>query len=45
MVELIEVIQEVVLPRIFKLNESAPEKKQGDQTQFSPKKVSRKNKM
>ena len=37
-VEQIEVIQENVLPGISKLDDSAPGKKQGDQTQFSPKK-------
>ena len=43
--EQIEVIQGVVLPVISKLNDSAPEKKPGNQTQFSPKKDSRKRKM
>ena len=38
-------MQEVVLLRISKLNESAPDKKQGDLTQFSPKKDFRKRKM
>ena len=36
-VEQIEVIQENVLPGISKLDDSAPGKKQRDQTQFSPK--------
>ena len=36
-VEKIEDIQEVVLPGILKLNNSALEKKQGDQIQFFPK--------
>ena len=36
-VEKIEDIQEVVLPGIFELNNSALEKKQGDQIQFFPK--------
>ena len=36
-IEQIEVIQENVLPGISKLDDSAPGKKQGDQTQFSPK--------
>ena len=38
-VEQIDVIQEVVLPGIYKLNDSAPDKKQEDQAQFSPKKT------
>ena len=37
-VEQIDVIQGVVLPWISKLNDSAPDKKQGGQTQFFPKK-------
>ena len=36
-VEKIEDIQEVVLPGILELNNSALEKKQGDQLQFFPK--------
>ena len=36
-VEKIEDIQEVVLPGILELNNSALEKKQGDQIQFFPK--------
>ena len=43
-VEQIEVIQGVVLPWISKLNDSAPDKKQGRQTQFSPKKNREKGK-
>ena len=43
--EQIEVIQEVVLPGIPKLNDSALGKREGDLTQFSPKKDSRKRKM
>ena len=43
--EQIEVIQEVVLPGISKLNDSALDKREGDLTQFSPKKDSRKRKM
>ena len=43
--EQIEVIQEVVLPGISKLNNSGPHKKPRDQTQFSQKKGSRKRKM
>ena len=38
-VEQIEAVQEVVLPGICRLSNSAPGKKQGDQTQFSPKKT------
>ena len=40
----IEVIQEVVLPGISKLNDSALDKKPGEQTQFSPKKAAEKGK-
>ena len=36
-VEKLEDIQEVVLPGILELNNSALEKKQGDQIQFFPK--------
>ena len=43
--EQIEVIQEVVLPGMSTLNDSGPHKKPKDQTQFSPKKDSRKRKM
>ena len=39
-----EIIQEVVLPGISKQNDSAQDKKQGDQTQFSPKKRLQKKK-
>ena len=42
--EQIEVIQEVVLPGISKLNDSALDKKPGEQTQFSPKKAAEKGK-
>ena len=40
----IEVIQEVVLREISKLNDQAPDKKQEDQKQFSPKKTLEKKK-
>ena len=43
-VEQIEVIQEVVLPGISKLNDWAPDKKKGDQTQFFRKKILEKGK-
>ena len=43
-VEQIEVIQEVVLPGISKLNDWAPDKKQGDKTQFFRKKILEKGK-
>ena len=43
-VEQIEVIQEVVLPGISKLNDWAPDKKQGDQTQFFQNKILEKGK-
>ena len=39
-----EVIQEVVFPGIYKLNDSAVNKEQGDQTQFSPNKDLKKGK-
>ena len=39
------IIQEVVLPGISKRNESAIDEEQGDQTQFSSKKDSRKRNM
>ena len=39
-----EVIKEVVFPRIYKLNDSAVNKEQGDQTQFSPNKDLKKGK-
>ena len=42
--EQIEVIQEVVLPGMSKLNDSGPHKKPKDQTQFSPKKTLEKEK-
>ena len=42
--ELTEVIQEVVLPEISKLNDSALDKKQGDQKHLSPKKTIEKEK-
>ena len=38
-IEQIEVIQELLLPGASKLNNSAINKKLGDQTQFSPKKT------
>ena len=38
-VEQIKVIQGAVLPGICKMNDSAPDKKQKEQTQFSPKKT------
>ena len=34
-----KVIQEVVSPGIFNFNDLAPDKKQGNQTQFFPKKT------
>ena len=37
--EQIDVIQEVVLPAVAKLNDSAINKEKGDQTQFSPNTV------
>ena len=37
-------MQELVLPGISQLNDSAPDKKQGDQTQVSPKKTLEKGK-
>ena len=40
-----QIIQGVVLPVIPKLNDSATEKKPGNQARFSPKKDSRKRKM
>ena len=43
-VEQMEVIQEVVFPGIYKLNDSAVNKEQGDQTQFSPNKDLKKGK-
>ena len=43
-IEETKVIQEVVLPGICKLNDSAPDKEQGDQTQFFPKKTLEKEK-
>ena len=43
-VEQIEVFQEVVLPGISKLNDWAPDKKQGDQTQFFQNKILEKGK-
>ena len=39
------VIQEALLPEISELNDEAPDKKQGDQTQFSLKNICRKRKM
>ena len=39
--EQIEDIQAVVLSGISKLNDSTSDKKRGDETQFSPKKISR----
>ena len=38
-VEQIEVIQGVVLPGISNMNNSAPDEKPKEQTQFSPKKT------
>ena len=38
-VEQNEVVQGVVLPEISKMNDSAPDKKPKEQTQFSPKKT------
>ena len=42
--EQIEIIQEVVLSEISMLDDSAPDKKPKDQTQFSPKKTLEKRK-
>ena len=44
-IEQIEVIQEVFVPGVSKTNDSALDKKQGDKTQFYPKKDARKRKM
>ena len=45
-VEQIEVVKEVILPEVLKLNESIMNKSPRDETQFSPeKKDSRKRKM
>ena len=38
-IEQIEVIEAVVLPGTSKMNDSAPDKKPKEQTQFSPKKT------
>ena len=43
-VEQIKIIQEIALPGLSQLNDLAPDKKQGDQTQFSPKKTPEKGK-
>ena len=43
-IEDIKVIQEVLWPGMYKLNDSPPDKKQGDQTKFFPKKTLEKEK-
>ena len=35
----LKLFKKYFLPGIYKLNDSVPEKKQGNQTQFSPKKT------